>query len=243
MLIAFASLLWTHAYGGELDNFEKGTRGKRTRKVGSSTTSPSDEILESCLVDLVGECLMIPFAAGLTEGTANSVLLWDEREPGWPIIPIVRVDAAYHNVTDADVHALDHSFEIGWGPVALELNHTHYWEEEPADDLNIFQAALLCRMAASPNFEIDVAIGDMYMQGDSSTNGFLIGFPVRWWLSDNVGVEGRLMWASLSGGSITDHRIGGVLRYKLISLIAGYRRRESGDASLNGPYVGLSFRY
>jgi len=243
---ALACLLWSHA--GELDDFERSLNKKRVRtdrRVRSHDGDDwADELIADCIMGLIGECLLVPFSGvAAAEGTGNAIEFWDERDPGWPTIPMLRLDTAYQNVNGSDIEAVDHTFEIGWGPVAAEFNHTYYWEDEPPDHLNIFQALFLWRMPASPNFEMDLALGNTMVEGNSSTNSFTIGFPARLWVNEHVGIEGRLMWTSLDGGSITDHRIGGVLRYEFASIKAGYRYRKSDEESLSGPYIGLSFRY
>ena len=159
------------------------------------------------------------------------------RTLGEPLIPFARMDVAYQAV-ESDVESLDVRGEVGYGPVGIHLDFTRYWEETPADDLNLIRVLGLYRMSLGPHVEADLGFGVLTVRGDETTSKFLFSLPIAVHPSKYWGMELRPAWAD----RISDYDVAVMLTRDFVSLKGGYRWVRSPNESLNGPYVGLSVR-
>ena len=243
LCVLLALCLLSHdAIAGKLGDFEsdatKKSKGERTP---SSSSDHDDDGLDELVLAIILAPL-IPITWLARDGVSEATRLAASREAADPILPGARLDVVYQDV-DSDVDAFAYSIELGQGPLGAEFRQTHYREDEPSGTLDIFQLHGLCRMCALEELEVDLALGAVRIEGDESNTGFSFGFPMRYWPDENIGVEFRPAWGSIHGTWTRDYDLSALVRYEHTSLRLGYRWMESPEESLNGPYVGLSFRY
>lgn len=162
------------------------------------------------------------------------------RQRGEPMLPFLAVSAAYQNV-ESDVNAARTRFEAGVGPVALHVDWTHYTEDSPDGELDLTTVHLLYRMTFTEQFEIDLGGGSMNISGNGGNSGGSLTTPVRLQATPVFGMTLRPVWAWINDNTITDTSmvLTGSLRF--ISLEGGYRWTRVGNASLDGPLMGLFF--
>ncbi|UCG59105.1 MAG: hypothetical protein JSU70_06270, partial [Phycisphaerales bacterium] len=110
------------------------------------------------------------WARATDDATRLANLDLDAREPGDPLIPFVRFDAAYQDV-ESDVEALDYRVQVGYGPIGFELNHTRYWEQVPSDRLDIYRLYGLYRLSFGNMIEADLGLGAIILDGDERNTG------------------------------------------------------------------------
>jgi len=246
------------APGGKLDKFERDATKDRSERRhddprpdydhwDSPSYFGSHHSSSSNVLSGVFDALLIqPGLRSMARTTNDTSRLadWnlDPRRPGDPFIPLIRVDAAYKDI-ESDIEALDYRLQLGYGPLAFELNGTRFEEESPSDRLDLYRLYGLYRMSYGEVVEIDLGFGGMILDGEDRDSGmsFTIPFLVR--ATDWLLVEFRPMWSDINGTRIDEYEAGVLLNWKFTSLKAGYRWLESPHESLNGPFLGLSFRY
>ena len=205
--------------------------------------SDSDSFLTALLGDLMGEFI----GSVLSEGGMASLQRMVDPEaidfnmtarlPGDPLIPILRLDVVGQKV-QSDIEALGVRGEGGYGPVAVQVDFSRYWEQSPGDQLNLIRSAGLYRMSFSSHVEVDLGLGALTVQGDRTTSNLLFTLPVLVHPHENWGVEFRPAWSEL----YKDYDLALLLSHRYTSLKLGYRWVHSPDESLDGPYAGFSVR-
>lgn len=160
------------------------------------------------------------------------------RRLGDPLIPFARFDLAYQYV-ESDVEALDVRAEAGFGPFGAHLDYTRYWEQAPADRLDLVRVLGLFRMSFGSTVEADLGCGVLTLNGDQPDSRFLLSLPVLIHPSPYWGVEFRPAWAA----RVSDYDLAALLTWRCASLKLGYRWVDSPNESLDGPYAGFSVRW
>lgn len=160
------------------------------------------------------------------------------RNAGEPLIPFVRYDFAYQNVSPS-IDARIHRFESGYGPIAVLLENFTFNERVPSNTLKVERQMILYRMSVGNEAEVDVGIGKSVITGMQRTMIDVISLPVKFMISENVSVELRPTW----GGTVDDYEVALHWGMQFGSLKAGYRILSSPDASLNGPFAGIALYY
>jgi hypothetical protein len=205
--------------------------------------SDSDSFLTELLGDLMGEIIGSVLAEG---GMASLQRMVDPeaidfnmtaRLPGDPLIPILRLDVVGQKV-QSDIEALGVRGEGGYGPVAVQVDFSRYWEQTPGDQLNLIRSAGLYRMSCSSHVEVDLGLGALTVQGDRTTSNLLFTLPVLVHPHENWGVEFRPAWSE----RYSDYDLALLLTHHYTSLKLGYRWVHTPDESLDGPYAGFSVR-
>lgn len=165
------------------------------------------------------------------------------RQVGEPLIPFVRLDGAWQDVT-GDVEAVDTYIQGGYGPLALDYRHTRYTESQPRSHLDLHWAHVLARMSYGDQVEADLGLGGFWMEGATHSSGTSFTTALLVYPDEHWGVEFRPTWASLDGGStIRDCDLALHLRQGVASVKLGYRWVKSPHITLDGPYAGLVFRW
>lgn len=185
---------------------------------------------------------VISWARAATDVDKCVELDLEPRDPGEPLIPFLRVDAAYQDV-ESDVDALDYRVQIGYGPIGFELNQTRYEEDEPSDHLDVYRLYGLWRLSYGQRVEIDLGLGGIIVEGDERNSGFSWTIPVLVQPLDWLLVEFRPMWSRVDGSRIDEYELGALFNWNFVAIKAGYRWTHSPSESLDGPFVGLSLRY
>lgn len=233
---------------GKLDAFETNLTLRKPPPENDEDDDEEDESdSESFLTDLLGD-LMVEFVGSLlTEGGMASLqrvvdpeaidFNMTARLPGDPLIPILRLDVVGQKV-QSDIEALGVRGEGGYGPVAVQVDFSRYWEQTPGDQLNLIRSAGLYRMSFSSHVEVDLGLGALTVQGDRTSSNLLFTLPVLVHPHENWGVEFRPAWSEF----YSDYDLALLLTHRYTSLKFGYRRVHSPDESLDGPYAGFSVR-
>lgn len=164
------------------------------------------------------------------------------RDNGDPLVPKVRLDLAYQYL-ESDLAAAAYTIELGYAWGGAEFRQTRYMEQNPDDKLDFLQLHALFRPMVSEKLQCDVALGPVWLIGDETTLGWSFGLPFRYWFHENAGVEFRPMWSSFDGTSVSDYDLSLSFRYDYIALRLGYRWVSSPQETLDGAYIGITFRY
>lgn len=205
--------------------------------------SDSDSFIVELLGEIAGEIIGSVLAEG---GMASLQRMVDPeaidfdmtaRLPGDPLIPILRLDVVGQKV-QSDIEALGVRGEGGYGPVAVQVDFSRYWEQTPGDQLNLIRSAGLYRMSFSSHVEVDLGLGALTVQGDRTGSNLLFTLPVLVHPHENWGVEFRPAWSE----RYSDYDLALLLSHSYTSLKLGYRWVHSLDESLDGPYAGVSVR-
>jgi len=153
-----------------------------------------------------------------------------------------RFDSEYQSVK-GDVSAYDLRAEGGYGIFGVQVRNTHYREKYPADRLDFFQALGLVMMPIDKHFELDIGAGFSTLSGTEKHSGISGALSFKARINNAIGFELRPCWTSINGNTLSDYDLGMDLGFKNAAVRAGYRWVQSEHASLNGPYVGVSFRF
>ena len=244
LVVIACGLLPVTVFAGKLDAFEDGARQEQPRDACHRKRNGG-----SRCADTMSDLLLKGLGLGMLYGGAASWARVDAdssaydmdvvpREAGEPLIPFVRFDVSYHDV-ESDVDAYDYRVEGGYGPFAIQFNQTHYSEESPDDELDLFRFYGMYRMSFGTRVEVDLGLGALTIDGNDNDTRFSLTLPVRIYPCDWFGVEIRPAWAD----GVTDVDVGLLLTKPYASLKAGYRWVSSPSETLNGPYAGLAVHF
>lgn len=266
--VLIALLLSGPVWAGKLGEFEEdATKGRTNRRTETDHDHDhhhdhdhNDDTWEDCCVpDFWGDFFevafigvyhggavslarMMPVPEWSDEGEETSLTHLEPRESGDPLIPLVRFDMAYHNI-ESDVSAVEYRGEVGYGPLALAFQQTHYQEDNPADELDLFYGYAIYRMSFGSKLEVDAGCGVFAINGEEHHSGGSFMLGVLFYPIDNVGVEFRPTRGSISGSHTDTYDLSALFGMKHLSVKAGYRWVHSPREELNGPYAGLTIRY
>lgn len=264
ILLVVVFCLSVTSYAGKLDDFEKDATKKKDDKETKETKDTS--ICGEIIGGIIGAVVGVFVAEGVHEiakggnksgagnkepdkgGNDNNPAdqAGEEDKPlekrGDPIRPYARVDASYQHL-NSNLKAQDYFVEFGYEPVALSGRFTHYMESDPDDSMNATEVFLLYRMEFVKKFEVDLGIGDMLLDGESSHSGISFTIPVKYKPVDYVWLEFRPAIADINGNFMQDYDLSAHVGWKYASIKAGYRWFMSPDETLDGPYLGISIYY
>jgi hypothetical protein len=253
-LIYLITLLHSTARAGSLESFEK-ELAKPAESAPSDTKRHhhhQDKSEESFFGAFFGEIFVRPLLYVMGSGGSISVARASgddtvkyevkPRQAGEALIPFVRLDSSYQ-FADSSVTAIDIRGEAGYGPLAVQIRNTNYSERNPADALRLTQVHALYRMSAGDKTEIDLGLGFVDINRHQSLNGLSITLPLLVHPSDFWGIEFRPTWSFINEQMVRDYDLSLMAGWRYASLLAGYRWLATGSASLNGPHIGLAFRW
>ncbi len=186
------------------------------------------------------------FVMGGVNSWARVAPGWDEytgldvnrKESGEPQLAFMRIDGGYQAV-EGDVNAYDYQIELGYGPVGVQYNKTHYYESDTDDKMQLSRLYGLYRMSLFTEFELDLGLGRLTVDGSENNSYWYVTTPVKIHVDSGWGVEFR---PGLSD-NITEWDLALLKSWQYFSLKAGYRWLSAGDASLDGPYLGFALHY
>jgi hypothetical protein len=114
-----------------------------------------------------------------------------------------------------------------------------YHESVPSDTMIIRELFGLYRMSFGSDFELDFGGGNLQLNGDRSTRRAAVTLPVLIHPSSTAwGLEYRPAWAD----GVNDYDVALLYTKGAVSFKGGYRWVISPHDSLNGPYLGMSWR-
>lgn len=157
-------------------------------------------------------------------------------------LPTLYVDLRYGRV-ESDVNAFDGGLEVGYEFFGADFRYTHYVEDDPPDELDVYQWHVLLRWAATERFETGVGIGTLTLSGNSSTTGASLTVPVRITFEAPAALVFRPSWSWLGDNTIGDYDASVHYLWPNVSAFLGYRSFVSGQSSLDGAFAGISVRF
>jgi len=166
----------------------------------------------------------------------------DRRFTGSPDLPFLRVDLGYQSTT-TDIEAFDGRIEAGYGPVGLEYRKTLFQESSPDDTLSISYLHGLYRVSGSKDFEFNVGLGSIEIEGNNRNKGTSATLPINIYPNTKLGIRFVPTWSWINGNPINDYDGSAAYIHKYFSFRVGYRRIESSNEVIRGPYAGISFSY
>jgi hypothetical protein len=246
IILACLLCLSQSAPGGELSDFEKDA----TRDENSQKTSDKDSDDDEGFWDSIFRGIFDTVIAGAgkiswyrVKGARNENSQFIKpRQPGEELIPFFRIDSQYQHVSD-DVSAIDLRAEGGYGPIGVQVRNTHYREKSPDYRLDLTQVYGLYRMSFGNNVEVDFGLGPATLKGKSHNNGTSVTLPFLVNAGEWIGFEFRPSWTYINNNQVTDYDFAMDLHYRYTAMRLGYRFLHSEHRSLDGPYIGVSFRF
>ena len=157
-------------------------------------------------------------------------------------LPTLYVDVRYERV-EPDVNVFDGGLEVGYEFFGADFRYTHYVEDDPPDELDVYQWHGLLRWAATDRFETGVGIGALTLSGNKSTTGTSMTVPVRVTFEAPAALVFRPSWSWLGDNTIGDYDASVHYLWPNVSAFLGYRWFVSGKSSLEGAFAGVSVRF
>lgn len=250
--IAVAALMVSSrvTLAGQLDDFETASTEPRAPSTGGGDTRRTDDDDDEgggwveFFFDVFSELISYGARVSLAHvnGDETSFTDIERREPGAPELPFLRLDLNYQYV-ESDIDGFDGRIEIGYGPFAFEHRKTRFRESAADDELTLKYVRGLYRVSGSNEFEFDIAFGSIALQRNNHNSGLSTGLVFNIYPHPNFGLRLAPSWSWINGNPIND--LDGSVAYihKYFSLRAGYRRLQSYDELLHGPYAGVSLFY
>jgi hypothetical protein len=97
----------------------------------------------------------------------------------------------------------------------------------------------LYRISPTAFYQVDLGLGQLCLDGVEHTDKFSVTVPILIHSPrTHLGFEYHPAWAD----RINDQEVALLYSWRYVALKTGYRWVESPHVSLNGPYVGLSWR-
>lgn len=162
------------------------------------------------------------------------------RDDGDILIPFVRYDFAYQNITST-INASSNRLEAGYGSYGLLLEHYVFQESNPSASLTIDRQIFLFRLSADRTTELDLGLGESVVIGAQNTSLSTVSLPVKLVLgeNENMVLELRPTWAD----RMDDYEAAMLIGERFWSMKIGYRTLNSPSVSLHGPFAGFSLYY
>jgi len=259
VLIIINFLIVNAGFAGDLDDFENDSAKDRSSSDSSSKSEESESSdnysFGDMLFDFVFDSIVDGIISSIRYAIEEGVKISQERTygqeyyteykfrtPGEPLLPVLRFDL-HRQSANADISALDFRFEVGKGPLAVQIRHTHYSEIKPNDTMDFNQIHGLLRMSGGNNFCTNLGLGFSNLKGNNNTYGFSVTLPMFYHFHENIGFEFKPCWSFLHGNIIKDYDSSLLFTYKYYSLSAGYRYLVSPNNRISGPYIGTSIRW
>lgn len=217
---------------------------------------PAPHSTDSCLLDPVSDAACYAGGVALFYG---GIVSWERatgdipepetgepectaRMVGEPLIPLLRLDGQWVR-TDGDISVLDSRLEAGFGPLAVDVRSSVFDEDASEVDLTETRWHLLYRMSFSDQLEVDLGIGGVEVDSESTQNAYSFTAPVRFYFNRHVGLELWPAWSEVNGMRVDDYEASLMLNLGWVSVKPGYRVWNFGSESLEGPAVGISFHW
>ncbi|MCK4739880.1 MAG: hypothetical protein KAT46_08015 [Deltaproteobacteria bacterium] len=237
--LIFIFSLSSIAVAGNLSDFEDSIieKNKRVKKTTKKSKNKSGSNMDS---DDITAAILYGLAVG---GIATMERVREgERKDGDALIPFARIDLSVQDVA-SDVVAFDARAEFGYGAFGAQVRRTTFNEENTKDVLDLLQSHILYRISPVEQFEVDLGLGTVTLNGGEVHSGVSFTMPVMVRFHEYLGFEYRPAWASINGNHIEDYDYALIIGSRFASLRAGYRIVQSWNNSLEGPYLGLALHF
>lgn len=242
-----ALLLAAPASAGQLGGFEKaiGQDAQAAEKPKSSSGKTLD-FGSGALGGTDCEPLLLCAFLQIAAATLDPTFAYAQARPAhMPLLPLVRLDGAYQ-VIPKDIDALSGRLELGRGPFAAAYERILFREGEPRDRMWGWRGEALWRMVVGEGVRLDAAFGYMGFQREGSHNGASTGLSLGVYPTRTVGYEADARWGSIGDATATDLR-GRICfspsSWRGFALRPGYRGIRTGDATLHGPELTVSYTW
>ena len=165
------------------------------------------------------------------------------RENGDPLVPLVRIDGAWQDVSD-EIEARDWYGQLGYGAIGVDYRRTCFDQSHPQKTLRMEWGHILSRLSYGSQVEVDLGMGIYTLTGEEKTSGFSLTSAVLYYPSDHWGLEFRptVAWIN-QDTTVNDFDLALHLRHEAVGLKFGYRWTKSTNVTLDGPYAGLVLRW
>lgn len=233
-------LLAVPTAAGELGRFEEGL--KKSAPKASAPSGSSTGSLDSSNCEPILLCAFLAVAEAATGPTIEYAAA---RPRSMPLVPLVRLDGAYQLIPH-DIDALSGRLELGRGPYGIAYERILFREKEPRDRLWGWRAEALWRLAVGEGVRLDGAAGFMGFTREGDHSGGSAGFSFGYYPRRAVGYELDLRWGSIGDATASDLRGRLFLSPKSwrgVALRPGYRAIRTGDATLHGPELTVSYTW
>ncbi len=246
------------AFGGALDDFEKdatqdrGAEEQASNQQDCQSASECDEDDHSgnFCIDIVSSIFGSVTDAILTVGSHNTEVRASSnnsntyitpREPGSPLLPLLRLDGSRHDLNNG-LLGDDVRIELARSLLGVQARVTNFKETNPSDSLKLTSIHGLYRLSYGNTVGINLGLGISNLDGNSSTTGFSFTIPVYWHFHENLGIEYKPTFSQFNGTDVIDSDASLMFTYHAASLMLGHRTISSPNESLSGTYIGLSIR-
>jgi hypothetical protein len=163
------------------------------------------------------------------------------RIPGSPDLPMLRLDLNRQHI-DQNLSGSDFSIEGGFGPLALQYRETNFVEDS-ATNLRMSYLHGLFRMSVSPQFEMDLGLGEVTLTGKDQHSGMSFTIPISFYTVSKLQIRFTPTWSNIGSNEIRDYDASVAVIRKYFSVRLGYRKLQALHETLQGPYVGVSLHY
>lgn len=244
------------AEGGKLQKFEDALSNKtetkanveaETKKSCDQQTSKKGEFGKTAesLGSSTFETLLGIFLAGAFEMAQDDDPKYTYKylkKNDVPALPTFRLEGMYQYLAGQD-HAASGRLEVGYLMVGAEGEYKRFWEKSPDDQLNVMSGHVLLRSLFSEVFQINLALGEKIIWGDTRHDGFEIGFPFYMIFGKHVMFDVRPYLAFIGGHDVYDISSGISYKHKLLGVRAGYRAMNVDNYTLHGPEAGIFMQW
>lgn len=241
--------------GGKLDSFEAELDKKEEPKKETEAKKAKSEDVETSTTTTTTTGSSAVADAVLTLFSALIVGLFDMADTGnlkeaykylkeneIPALPTFKLEGNYQYLV-GDMQSFSGRAEVGYLMFGLDGEYKRFYEESPHDNLNMANFHFLVRGLLAEIFQVNLALGEKFIWGDTRHQGFEIGLPFYLIFGKHFIWDVKPYMAFVGGKDIYDVSSGLNLKYKFAGFRAGYRGIWVNHQSLHGPEVGLFIQF
>ena len=243
---------------GKLDSFEAELDSKDETKgedaKGKKTTSEETKSEDSSTSSITTgssattEAVLTLFSALITglfdmADTGNFKEAYSYlKENEIPALPTFKLEGNYQYLA-GDMQSLSGRVEVGYLMFGLDGENKGFYEDDNHDNLNMADFHFLVRGLLAEIFQVNLALGEKFIWGDTRHQGFELGMPFYLIFGKHFIWDVKPYIAFVGGKDVYDVSSGMSLKYKFAGFRAGYRGVWVNHQSLHGPEVGLFVQF
>lgn len=184
------------------------------------------------------------------QGGANSNLRIQEnhtdevipRKLGESLIPFFRMNLNIQGIEDRS-YGLDGKLELGRGSLALEFRDTRYRDNTENEQLRLRQLQVLYRMSFGNRVGVNLGLGSAKLDGAEHSKGTMVSIPLFLHNRRHITWEIRQTWMFADEFSVDELDLSAIYAIRRTAIRLGYRRLDSLNSSLEGPYLGVDYLF